>query len=47
MVWVNTYDLFDPSAPFGGFKGSGYGRDNGLEVLEAYTEVKSVWIATA
>ena len=46
VVWVNTYDLFDPSAPFGGFKGSGYGRDNGLEVLEAYTEVKSVWIAT-
>lgn len=46
VVWVNTYDLFDGAAPFGGFKGSGYGRDNGLEVLEAYTEVKSVWIAT-
>ncbi len=46
VVWVNTYDLFDPAAPFGGFKGSGYGRDNGLEVLEAYTEVKSVWIKT-
>lgn len=47
VVWVNSYDLFDPAAPFGGFKGSGYGRDNGLEVLEAYTEVKSVWIATS
>ena len=46
VVWVNTYDMFDGSAPFGGFKGSGYGRDNGMEVLEAYTEVKSVWIAT-
>ena len=46
VVWINTYDLFDPAAPFGGFKGSGYGRDNGLEVLEAYTEVKSVWIKT-
>lgn len=46
VVWVNTYDMFDGAAPFGGFKGSGYGRDNGLEVLEAYTEVKSVWIAT-
>jgi len=45
-VWVNTYDMFDGAAPFGGFKGSGYGRDNGQEVLEAYTEVKSVWIAT-
>ncbi len=46
VVWVNTYDLFDGASPFGGFKGSGYGRDNGLEVLEAYTEVKSVWIST-
>ncbi|NOX62986.1 MAG: aldehyde dehydrogenase family protein [Chloroflexi bacterium] len=44
VVWVNTYDMFDPAAPFGGFKGSGYGRDNGWEVIEAYTEVKSVWI---
>ncbi len=45
-VWVNTYDMFDPAAPFGGFKGSGYGRDNGREVIEAYTEVKSVWVST-
>jgi acyl-CoA reductase-like NAD-dependent aldehyde dehydrogenase len=45
VVWVNTYDMFDGAAPFGGFKGSGYGRDNGLEVLEAYTEVKAVWMA--
>lgn len=45
VVWVNTYDMFDPSVPFGGFKGSGYGRDNGEAVIEAYTEVKSVWIA--
>ncbi len=44
VVWVNTYDMFDGTAPFGGFKGSGYGRDNGEEVIEAYTEVKSVWI---
>jgi acyl-CoA reductase-like NAD-dependent aldehyde dehydrogenase len=46
VVWVNTYDLFDSAAPFGGFKGSGYGRDNGREVIEALTEVKSVWIST-
>lgn len=45
VVWVNTYDLFDPAVPFGGFKGSGYGRDNGEEVIELYTEVKSVWVA--
>lgn len=47
VVWVNTYDMFDGASPFGGFKGSGYGRDNGLEVLEAYTEVKAVWIRTS
>lgn len=46
VVWVNTYDMFDSAAPFGGFKGSGYGRDNGQETIEAYTEVKSVWIST-
>lgn len=45
VVWVNTYDMFDGASPFGGFKGSGYGRDNGLEVLEAYTEVKAVWMS--
>ncbi|MFQ5435579.1 MAG: aldehyde dehydrogenase family protein [Anaerolineae bacterium] len=47
VVWVNTYDMFDAAAPFGGFKGSGFGRDNGREVIDAYTEVKTVWIDTA
>ncbi len=46
VVWVNTYDLFDASTPFGGFKGSGFGRDNGRETIEAFTEVKAVWINT-
>ncbi len=45
VVWVNTYGMFDGSAPFGGFKGSGYGRDNGPEVIDAFTEVKAVWIS--
>lgn len=45
VVWVNTYGMFDAAAPFGGFKGSGYGRDNGAEVIEAFTEVKAVWIS--
>ena len=45
VVWVNTYGMFDASAPFGGYKGSGYGRDNGDDVIEAFTEVKSVWIS--
>ena len=47
VVWVNTYNMFDSAAPFGGFKGSGFGRDNGREVIDAYTEVKAVWIDTA
>ena len=45
VVWVNTYGMFDGAAPFGGFKGSGYGRDNGAEVIDAFTEVKAVWIS--
>ena len=45
VVWVNTYGMFDAAAPFGGFKGSGYGRDNGAEVIAAFTEVKAVWIS--
>jgi len=45
VVWVNTYGMFDAAAPFGGFKGSGYGRDNGTEVIDAFTEVKAVWIS--
>ena len=43
-VWVNTYNLYDPSLPFGGFKASGFGRDLGTEALEGYLETKSVWI---
>lgn len=47
VVWVNTYDMFSSNVPFGGFKQSGYGRDNGTAVIEAVTELKSVWINTA
>jgi len=43
-VWVNTYNLYDPSLPFGGFKQSGFGRELGLEAIDAYLETKSVWI---
>jgi len=43
-VWVNTYNLYDAGAPFGGFKQSGYGRDLGREALDGYTESKTVWI---
>jgi aldehyde dehydrogenase (NAD+) len=41
-VWVNTYDNFDPAAPFGGYGESGIGRDKGEDGLEAWTETKCV-----
>jgi (Z)-2-((N-methylformamido)methylene)-5-hydroxybutyrolactone dehydrogenase len=43
-VWVNAYRVVAPNVPFGGFKASGIGRENGLDVLHEYTETKSVWI---
>jgi acyl-CoA reductase-like NAD-dependent aldehyde dehydrogenase len=44
-VWVNTYNIYDPVAPFGGYKQSGFGRDLGRVALDGYTESKTVWIA--
>jgi phenylacetaldehyde dehydrogenase len=41
-VWINCYNVFDAALPFGGYKQSGWGREMGHQVLEAYTEVKSV-----
>jgi len=43
-VWINCYNIFDAALPFGGYKQSGWGREMGHEVLENYTEVKSVCI---
>ena len=43
-VWVNTYNFYDPAAPFGGYKFSGFGRDLGREALDNYTETKTVWV---
>jgi acyl-CoA reductase-like NAD-dependent aldehyde dehydrogenase len=45
VVWVNCFDRGDISAPFGGFKQSGFGRDKSLHALEKYTDLKSIWIA--
>lgn len=36
VVWANTYNKFDPTSPFGGYKESGYGREGGLHGLNAY-----------
>ncbi|GAA2394554.1 aldehyde dehydrogenase family protein [Nonomuraea africana] len=39
VVWANTFNKFDPTSPFGGYKESGYGREGGLAGLEAYLDV--------
>jgi aldehyde dehydrogenase (NAD+) len=44
MVWINCYKRFNPGSPFGGVRGSGYGRDMGFEAMTEYTTPKSVWI---
>ena len=41
-VWINCYNVFDPALPFGGYKQSGWGRENGRAALDLYTENKSV-----
>lgn len=41
IVWINGHHLNDPSSPWGGFKESGFGKENGVEAFEAYTKVKS------
>jgi len=46
-VWVNMYNVVTSEAPFGGFKQSGWGRENGPYALEAFTEVKSVFVNLA
>lgn len=42
-IWVNEYRTLSFNAPFGGYKDSGLGRENGLEGLEAYLQEKTVW----
>lgn len=43
-VWVNHYGTVHPSLPFGGFKESGWGREMGMDGLEAFLEKKSVYV---
>jgi len=43
-VWVNTYNVYDTAAPFGGYKASGFGREMSAHALEHYTQVKTVWV---
>ena len=43
-VWVNTYNVYDTAAPFGGYKQSGFGREMGGQAIEYYTQTKTVWV---
>ena len=45
-IWVNTYRVVSYMTPFGGYKRSGLGRENGQQAIMAYLQQKSVWIAT-
>jgi acyl-CoA reductase-like NAD-dependent aldehyde dehydrogenase len=46
-TWINDYHRIDPASPWGGFGLSGYGRENGIEAIRMFTEVKSTWIRLA
>jgi aldehyde dehydrogenase (NAD+) len=46
-VWINSYNIFDPALPFGGYRESGYGRESGIEQLQEYLQVKAVSIRLA
>ncbi len=39
VIWANTYNKFDPTSPFGGFKESGFGREGGLHGLAPYVRL--------
>ena len=43
-MWVNCYHVVETNTPFGGFKQSGQGRENGEAALEHYTELKTVTV---
>jgi acyl-CoA reductase-like NAD-dependent aldehyde dehydrogenase len=43
-VWINAYRVVAPSVPFGGFKASGLGRENGLHAVDEYLEEKAIWV---
>ncbi len=47
ITFVNTYRLISPSAPFGGMKDSGYGKEAGIESIKDYTRVKTTWFNTS
>jgi acyl-CoA reductase-like NAD-dependent aldehyde dehydrogenase len=46
MVWINDHHRNDPSSPWGGFKDSGIGRENGTCAFHEYTQTRSVIVRT-
>ncbi len=44
IVFINTYRLISPMAPFGGIKDSGYGKEAGIESIKEYTRIKTTWL---
>lgn len=42
-IWINDYNVTPPEVPFGGYKQSGVGRENGLQAIQHYTQVKTVY----
>ena len=47
VIWVNTYKVISPMAPFGGFGLSGHGREGGIEAVLDYTTAKAIWLRTS
>ncbi len=47
IVWVNMYRAVSYMSPFGGYKNSGVGRENGMGAIQEYLQTKSIWISTA
>ncbi len=43
-MWINNYNATLPEIPFGGSKQSGLGRENGLQAIEHFTQVKTVYV---
>ena len=43
VVWINEYNVTSPQIPFGGYKQSGIGRENGLQAIEHYTQTKTIY----
>lgn len=47
IIWINMYRTLSTMSPFGGFKNSGIGSENGMSAIKEYLRTKSVWISTA